>query len=97
MELRNNKGALWENFLISERIKRQTYHQQLGSRYFWRTVQKQEIDYVEDANEKISAFEFKWKSGGRNKIPASFIEHYQAEATTIDKNNFREFVMMLEK
>jgi predicted AAA+ superfamily ATPase len=92
-ELRNDKGALWENFLISERIKRQTYYQQIGSRYFWRNVQKQEIDYIEDAGGEIHAYEFKWKSGGRNKIPKSFIESYKATGITIDKTNFREFIM----
>jgi predicted AAA+ superfamily ATPase len=92
-ELRNDKGALWENFLISERIKQQTYYQQIGSRYFWRNVQKQEIDYIEDAGGEIHAYEFKWKSGGRNKIPKSFIESYKATGITIDKTNFREFIM----
>ena len=48
LELRNDKGALWENFLISERIKLHTYHQVFANYYFWRTVQKQEVDYIEE-------------------------------------------------
>ena len=61
LELRTDKGALWENFLISERIKLQQYHQLYSSNYFWRTVQKQEIDFVEERNGQIYAYEFKWK------------------------------------
>jgi predicted AAA+ superfamily ATPase len=97
IELRNDKGALWENFLISERIKFQSYHEQYANNYFWRTVQKQEIDFIEESGGNIKAYEFKWKSGGRNKIPKSFIENYHATGITIDKENFREFVMRNEK
>jgi predicted AAA+ superfamily ATPase len=93
IELRNDKGALWENFLISERIKIQTYHEQYTNNFFWRTVQKQEIDFIEESGGNIKAYEFKWKSGGRNKIPKSFIENYNATGVTIDKDNFRDFVM----
>ena len=94
IDLRNDKGALWENFLISERLKIQSYHEQHTNNYFWRTVQKQEIDFIEESGGNIKAYEFKWKSGGRNKIPKSFIENYNAQGKTIDKENFREFVMM---
>ncbi|MDP2386613.1 MAG: ATP-binding protein [Bacteroidota bacterium] len=93
LDLRSDKGALWENFLISERIKKQAYHQEYINHYFWRTVQKQEIDFVEEANGAINAFEFKWKSGGRKKIPNSFLETYSATGKIIDRGNFREFVM----
>ena len=94
IDLRNDKGALWENFLISERLKIQSYHEQHTNNYFWRTVQKQEIDFIEESGGNIKAYEFKWKSGGRNKIPKSFIENYHAQGKTIDKENFREFVTM---
>lgn len=93
IELRNDKGALWENFLIAERVKIQAYHERHANNYFWRTVQKQEIDFIEESGGRIQAFEFKWKSGGRNKIPKSFIENYKADAITIDRENFREFIM----
>ena len=93
LNLRNDKGALWENFLISERMKMQAYHQQFSSYYFWRTVQKQEIDFIEEAEGKITAFEFKWKKSGRNKIPKSFLERYEATGHVIDHENFREFIL----
>lgn len=92
LELRNDTGALWENFLISERIKIQSYHSLYSNNYFWRTIQKQEIDFIEESSGKISAYEFKWRSGGRNKIPTSFLENYKAEGTIIDRENFRTFV-----
>lgn len=92
LELRNDTGALWENFLIAERIKIQSYHALASNNYFWRTVQKQEIDFIEESSGKISAYEFKWRSGGRNKIPSSFIENYKASGTIIDRENFRTFL-----
>jgi predicted AAA+ superfamily ATPase len=93
IDIRSDKGALWENFLISERIKIQNYHQHFSNNYFWRTIQKQEIDFIEERNGSICAYEFKWKRSGRNKIPRSFIENYKATGMVIDKENFREFVL----
>jgi uncharacterized protein len=60
LELRTDKGALWENFLISERVKQIKYKQSLARIYFWRTKQQQEIDFVEENAGKISGYEFKW-------------------------------------
>ena len=91
---RNDKGALWENFLIIERLKIQHYHQLFTNNYFWRTVQKQEIDFVEERNGQLVAFEFKWKKKNSDKIPASFLEKYNATGTIIDKDNFRDFVLL---
>ncbi len=92
LDIRNDKGALWENFLIAERIKMQAYRQQYTNNYFWRTVQKQEIDFVEDAGGHIAAYEFKWKDSGRKKIPGAFMEAYSATASIIHRGNFRTFV-----
>lgn len=61
IELRTDKGALWENFLISERIKQIEYKQSLARTYFWRTKQQQEVDFVEENSGKITGYEFKWK------------------------------------
>ena len=92
LDLRTDKGALWENFLIAERIKLQQYNQIYTNNYFWRTVQKQEVDFVEDSNGKLTAFEFKWKRKGSAKIPSAFLREYDAIVQVIDKDNFREFV-----
>jgi uncharacterized protein len=97
LDLRTDKGALWENFLISERIKFQTYYQHYSSNYFWRTVQGQEIDFIEERDGKISAYEFKWNSKGKNKISSSFLKEYNATAQVIDKENFRNFIRKTEE
>ena len=92
LDVRSDKGALWENFLIMERIKTQAYHLKYPNYHFWRTVQKQEIDFVEEIDGTIAAFEFKWKNSGRKRIPNSFLETYGASGTIIDRENFRTFV-----
>jgi len=92
INLRTDKGALWENFLISERIKQIEYKQSLARTYFWRTKQQQEVDFVEDNGGKITGFEFKWMNKKNVKLPKTFTETYNAESKVIDKANFREFV-----
>ena len=92
MNLRTDKGALWENFLISERIKQIEYKQRLARTYFWRTKQQQEVDFVEDNGGKITGFEFKWMNKKKAKLPKTFTETYHAESKVIDKENFREFI-----
>jgi len=91
LELRLDKGALWENFLVSERRKQNIYKDTFSKMYFWRTKQQQEIDFVEENNGKISAFEFKWIIK-KTKFPQKFIETYNATGIAVDKNNFRDFV-----
>jgi hypothetical protein len=83
-----------KNLLISERIKLQSYHQLYTNNYFWRTVQKQEIDFVEESGGQIHAYEFKWNAAGRNKIPASFFANYSAQGVVVYKENFRDFILM---
>lgn len=90
--MRNDVGALWENFLMSERLKYLSYHRLFTNRFFWRTKQQQEIDYVEERNGKISGFEFKWNPKAKAKFPASFMATYDATVTVISKENFRSFV-----
>lgn len=91
LDLRPDKGVLWENFLVSERLKQNLYKDTFARMYFWRTMQQQEVDYVEEYNGKITAFEFKWINK-KTKFPQNFIETYKAEGHVIDRNNFREFV-----
>jgi uncharacterized protein len=94
IELRTDKGALWENFLISERLKQIEYKQSLARAYFWRTKQQQEVDFVEENSGKIFGYEFKWKKKNTAKLPKTFVESYNAESKVIDKDNFREFVII---
>ncbi len=92
MDDRQDKGNLWENFLIAERLKFLAYNRSLGKGYFWRTVQQQEIDYVEEFQGKLKGFEIKWNPKSKVKIPKTFLEAYDAEVNVINKDNFREFL-----
>jgi len=94
LALRTDVGALWENLLISERKKQNLYKNTFARMYFWRTKQQQEVDFVEEKNGKIYGFEFKWKSKSKMKLPKTFVQTYNAETKIIDKNNFREFVVI---
>lgn len=90
--LRQDTGALWENFMISEKIKYNHNHGKDVNMYFWRTLQKQEIDYLEEYEGKLSGFEFKWKKD-KFQIPSMFKEKYpQSPVEIINKENYKKFV-----
>lgn len=93
LELRQDTGALWENFLISERLKQNLYKNTLAKMYFWRTKQQQEVDLVEEKNGFLTGFEIKWKSKKQIKLPKTFTNTYNAEGEIIDKINFRKFIV----
>lgn len=94
LENRVDKGALWENFLISERLKQNQYKNSMARMYFWRTTQQQEVDFVEQIADKIYGYEFKWITGKKKmRLPKTFVETYNAESGIIDRKNFREFVI----
>lgn len=92
LELRQDKGALWENFLISERMKLLQYHQIIANSYFWRTTQQQEIDYIEERNGIIEAYEFKWKETRKIRTPENFHKTYRTSVQSISRENFRTFI-----
>jgi hypothetical protein len=96
LEVRQDKGNLWENFLIAERLKYNSYKGSLAKGYFWRTVQQQEIDYVEEEAGKITGFEIKWNAKSKVKIPKTFVETYNTEVKVITNENFREFLKNIE-
>ena len=94
MELRTDSGALWENFAISERIKFTAYNRLWCNRYFWRTHEQKEIDYVEDSDGILSAFEFKYSPKKKVTVPKHFVEAYpDAKFKVITPDNFEEFVL----
>jgi predicted AAA+ superfamily ATPase len=93
MEIRQDKGSLWENFLIAERMKFMEYSGSLIKPYFWRTVQQQEIDYVEDEAGKIYGYEIKWNPKAKVKIPKTFSQTYNTEVKIITRENFRDFIV----
>jgi len=94
IELRNDIGALWENFLISERLKQNNNHIRYVKQYFWRTRKKQEIDYLEEENFNLFAFEFKWnKKKYRTKAPKAFQDAYQnTPFEVITPDNYQKFI-----
>lgn len=92
LALRQDKGVLWENFLISERMKKNTYEGSLAKPYFWRTVQQQEIDYVEETAGKVIGYEIKWNATAKVKLPKLFKETYNTEIEVLTRENFRTFL-----
>ena len=91
-QLRQDKGALWENFLVSERMKQLSYKQSIAKSYFWRTTTQQEIDYIETNADEVAAFEFKWATNKKVKLPKSFMDAYNPSFLVVNKDNFREFL-----
>ena len=89
---RNDIGALWENFIVMERIKKQAYEPIFSSNYFWRTYDQKEIDWVEEREGKLFGYEIKW--GDKNiKEPKLWRETYDnAEYQVINRENYFEFV-----
>jgi uncharacterized protein len=94
IELRDDVGALWENFVISERKKKLSYEQSYKDTYFWRNAQQAEIDFIEIKNTEIEAFEIKYNPNQKVRFTKSFTEKYKPKTTTvIHKENFWEFLL----
>ncbi len=92
LHLRADVGALWENFLICERLKKNANDGAFLNSYFWRTHQQQEIDYLEETAGKLAAFEFKWKSANW-QLPKVFSTAYpDSTGLAVQQNNFLEFL-----
>lgn len=90
---RNDIGALWENFIISERRKNLAYSGFYGNTYFWRTVGKSEVDYIEEQDNKISAFEIKWNPKVKVKFPDAFVQKYSPQSLhVVNSDNYWEFL-----
>ena len=76
LELRNDIGALWENFCIAERIKFLNNHRIFANTYFWRTYDQKEIDFIEEYGGKLHTFEFKYNEKAKVKVPSGFLNEY---------------------
>ena len=93
MQLRQDVGRLWENFMVSERLKRNSYDRNFRKSYFWRTQTQQEIDLVEEKDGILYAFEFKWNQKRRMNIPKSFSEAYpEHRFEVITSYNYLDFL-----
>ncbi|MCB9294478.1 MAG: ATP-binding protein [Lewinellaceae bacterium] len=87
--LRNDIGQLWENYIISERIKFQKYTRMIVNNYFWRTYDQQEIDWIEERGGRLYGYEFKWASKKQAKVPKSWQTTYaDAEFEIIHPDNY---------
>lgn len=95
LDIRNDAGALWENFFISERIKCNHYQQNYCNTFFWRTKSQLEIDYIEEQNGQMTAFEMKWNPKKANaSIPESFLNSYDVKETVvITPDNYLDYLL----
>lgn len=94
-EIRQDIGALWENFVISERMKSNEYNKKWTNRYFWRTKQQQEIDYLEEYGGKLHAYEVKWNPKAKASLSKTFTDAYSnVEFNVITPDNIADFLML---
>ena len=93
LALRNDTGALWENYIISERMKHNAYSGYYGKSYFWRTQQQQEVDYIEDYDGVLHAYEFKWSGTKQPRLTEAFSKNYPEHTfAVINPDNYQGFV-----
>lgn len=93
LNLRNDVGALWENFLVSERMKYNHYKSNFLNTYFWRTHNKQKIDFIEEYGGQMYLYEFKWGTSRKVRFPEIFLNNYPVKKTgIITRENFEEFI-----
>jgi hypothetical protein len=93
LDLRDDVGMLWENYIVIERIKKQKYSKIFSNNYFWRTYDKKEIDWVEEMNGKLCGYEIKW--GNKSvKAPKEWLETYDnASFEVVNKENHLKFIL----
>lgn len=95
LELRNDIGALWENFLVSERMKMKAWKEISTKSYFWRNKQQREVDYIEEQYGELTAYEMKWNTQKNHKVTLAFTNAYpSAKTEIITPLNFKGFVFI---
>ncbi len=93
LDLRTDTGALWENYVISERMKHNSYNAYYGKSYFWRTQQQQEVDFIEDYDGVLHAYEFKWSTTKQPRLTETFAKNYPDHTfAVISPDNYQDFV-----
>jgi predicted AAA+ superfamily ATPase len=96
IEMRNDKGVLWENYLVNERLKFLTYSRISANRYFWRTQQQQEIDYIEERDSILHTYEFKWKAKPGLRVPPAFSKAYPEQTfRAVTPGDFDSFLTQI--
>lgn len=98
LDMRSDAGQLWENYLVSERIKISNYRGFYGHHYFWRNQKQAEIDFLEEEDGRLRAYEFKWNTKRQVQAPASFAQSYpEATFTVVTRDNYHDFLMVKEQ
>lgn len=93
LSIRQDTGALWENFLVAEKMKSNHYSRKWVNSYFWRTTTQQEVDYLEESDGRLCAWEFKWSPAGNTRIPKSFLASYpETKIMIVNRENFNDFL-----
>jgi len=92
LNLRNDVGQLWENFLVVERLKRQTYQSMVVNNYFWRTWDQKEVDFVEEREGKLFGYEFKYSPTKKGSPKDFLIAYPNASYTTVNSENYLDFI-----
>jgi predicted AAA+ superfamily ATPase len=93
MAFRNDTGQLWENFLVAERLKANHYKKLRSTTFFWRTHNQQEIDFIEERDGMLHAFDFKWNPNKKTKVPLPFRQAYpNTDFTAISRDNYNDFL-----
>lgn len=94
LNLRDDVGQLWENYIVMERVKKQSFDSIYSANYFWRTYDQKEIDWVEEREGKLFGYEFKWNPKKKPKAPVGWLETYRnATFEVVNKDNFLPFVI----
>lgn len=93
LEMRDDTGTLWENYIIMERIKKQEYLQVVANNYFWRTYDQKEIDLIEEREGRLYGYEIKWKKT-KPRPPKDWLATYKnATYEVITRENYLEFII----
>ena len=93
LHLRNDTGSIWENYLVMERLKKQEYAGISCANYFWRTYDQKEIDWIEEREGRIFAYEFKWNVSSKARPPNDFMKAYaDAHFERVDVDNYLTFI-----
>jgi len=93
LDMRMDRGELWENYLMAERMKYLSYSRRYANRYFWRTYDQQELDLVEEEGTELRAYEFKWSEKRAVRAPGGWKRAYpEATFEVITPKNYLDFI-----
>ncbi|NCU33458.1 MAG: DUF4143 domain-containing protein, partial [Candidatus Moranbacteria bacterium] len=93
LDTRDDVGQLWENYLVTERLKAQAYRGIYANNYFWRTYDQKEIDWIEEREGRLFGYEIKWNPKRKMSVPRDFMNAYpDAGYEQIDQSNYRNFI-----